>query len=178
MVDIIAEKELALYNLEGKWNDYIGLQKEVLRVLRDERYFEENEIVNTDSNMVIRITPKGIRETLGSGNRFQTLPKAFKTYKVASIKYLPELIRTGNVIEDDVANSHDEKGYHYAYIVNMIIIDGVKYGVRIAIRKKVATNHFWIHNIDEIKKLWVTQSIPKDGLKRDSKFSYIKTIIE
>lgn len=153
MVEIITENELALYNLEGKWNDYIGLQKEVLRVLRDEHFFEKNEIVNTDSNMTIRISPKGIRETLGSGNRFQTLPKVFKTYKIATIKYLPEIIRTGNIIEEDVANSHDENGYHYAYIGNMIFIDGVKYGVRIAIRKKVATNHFWIHNIDEIKKL-------------------------
>ncbi|MBQ8165439.1 MAG: hypothetical protein IJZ96_00220 [Lachnospiraceae bacterium] len=153
MIDIITEKELAVYDLEGKWNDYIGVQKEVLRVLRDDRYFEENEIVNYDSGMLVKITPKGVRETLGSGNRFKILPKVFKTYKVATLKYLPELIRTGNVIEEDVVNSHDENGYHYAYIGNMIIIDGVKYGVRIAIRKKVSTNHFWIHNIDEIKKL-------------------------
>ena len=137
MVEIITENELALYNLEGKWNDYIGLQKEVLRVLRDEHFFEKNEIVNTDSNMTIRISPKGIRETLGSGNRFQTLPKVFKTYKIATIKYLPEIIRTGNIIEEDVANSYDENGYHYAYIGNMIFIDRVKYGVRIAIRKKL-----------------------------------------
>lgn len=29
MIDIKSTREVALYNLDGKWNDYIGLQKEV-----------------------------------------------------------------------------------------------------------------------------------------------------
>ena len=113
---------------------------------------------------------KGIRETLGNGNRFQTLPKKLKEYKVATIRYLPEIIKTGMVIEFDASNSHDKEGYRYAYIGNEILIDGEIVGVRISIKKKVGSNHFWIHNVDEYKKLWVTQSISKDGLKRDSKF--------
>ena len=40
------QKELAKYNLEGKWNDYVGVQKSVLEVLREEGYFEDNVIVN------------------------------------------------------------------------------------------------------------------------------------
>ena len=148
---INSDEQLATYNLEGKWNDYIGVQKEVVRVLKDEGFFDDATVSNNESGMSIRITTKGIRETLGSGNRFQTLPKKLKINKVATIRSLPKLIETGVVIEDNVENSHDENGYQYAYIGNEIVIDGEKYGVRISIKKKVGSNHFWIHNIDENK---------------------------
>lgn len=152
MISINSKDELSLYNLEGKWNDYIGVQKEVLRVLREKKWFENNNVINMGVNLQIRIASKGIRETLGNGNRFQTLPKKLKEYKVATIRYLPEIIKTGMVIEFDAPNSHDKEGYRYAYIGNEILIDGEIVGVRISIKKKVGSNHFWIHNIDEYKK--------------------------
>lgn len=68
MISINSKDELSLYNLEGKWNDYIGVQKEVLKTLREENYFDRNEITNKESNLLIRITSKGIRETLGNEN--------------------------------------------------------------------------------------------------------------
>lgn len=149
MVWIDLPKELFQYNLQGKWNDYIGIQKEILRVLRQQNFFEQNYVVNSESNMVVRITTKGIRETIGNGNRFQTLPKKLKQFKIATIKYLPEVIETGYVIKLDVENTHDKDGYRYAYIGNEILIDNKRVNVRISIKKKVGSNHFWIHNIDE-----------------------------
>lgn len=101
MIKINAKDELSLYNLEGKWNDYIGVQKEVLRVLREKKWFDSNEVINEESNLHIKVTAKGIRETLG----------------------------------------------------NEILIDGDLVGVRISVKKKVGSKHFWIHNIDEYKKL-------------------------
>ena len=56
--------------------------------------------------MEIRITAKGIGETLGNGNRFQTLPKKLKIKKVATIRSLPRLIQSGYIIDDEVVNSH------------------------------------------------------------------------
>ena len=153
MIRISTKDELSLYHLEGKWNDYIGVQKEVLRVLREKKWFENNDVINKGTNLQIRIVSKGIRETLGNGNRFQTLPKKLKEYKVATLRYLPELIKTGIVIEINAPNSHDKDGYKYAYIRNDILMDGELVGVRISIKKKVGSNHFWIHNVDEYKKL-------------------------
>ena len=106
--NVSTDQELSKFNLEGKWNDYIGVQKEVLHVLRQENFFDTMSVINFDSGMEIRI-----------------------------------------LIEDDVANSHSENGYKYAFIGNRAIIDGVVVGIRIAIKKKVGSNHFWIHNIDE-----------------------------
>ena len=39
------------------------------------------------------------------------------------------------------------------YIGNEVLLDGEKIRIRIAIKKKISTNYFWIHNIDEYKKL-------------------------
>ena len=36
MIKIDTKDELSLYDLEGKWNDYIGVQKEVIAILRKE----------------------------------------------------------------------------------------------------------------------------------------------
>ena len=78
---IFLENELSKYNLEGKWNDYIGVQKEVLSVLRKKNFFINNEVVNKKMGVGIKINTKGIKETLGPGKRFQNLPKKLKKYK-------------------------------------------------------------------------------------------------
>lgn len=113
MKNICMEEEMAFYNLDKKWNDYVGVQKEVLKALRSVNYFENGEVTNKATGMDIKINAKGIKETLGSGNRFQALPKRMKQYKIA-------------------------------------------------------TNWFWIHHIDEHKKVPNYSTHPKDGIKRDS----------
>ena len=149
MISISTKEELSVYDLEGKWNDYIGMQKEVLKVLRDKKFFEETDIVNLETGMHVRITTKGIRETLGNGNRFKVLPKKLKVYKIATIRSLSSLIKTGHLIQDNVGNKHESEGYKFAYISNELLVDGQLVRVRITIKKKVSVNYFWIHNIDE-----------------------------
>ncbi|MBQ6844721.1 MAG: hypothetical protein IJO60_08835 [Agathobacter sp.] len=148
MISINSKDELSLYNLEGKWNDYIAVQKEVLRVLREEKFFENSYINNEESQMCIRLTTKGIRETLGNGNRFKSLPKRLKVCKVSTIRSLREIIKSGHLIEDNVENIHNE-GYLFAYICNEVLLDGERIRIRIAVKKKISTNYFWIHNVDE-----------------------------
>lgn len=55
--------------------------------------------------MIIEITKKGIKETLGSEKRFQNLPRKLKELKIATIRSLPELIRNANLIRDNVLNT-------------------------------------------------------------------------
>lgn len=148
MITINSKDELSLYNLEGKWNDYIAVQKEILKVLRVQNFFEETYVENKESKMRVRITAKGIRETLGNGNRFKALPKRLKICKVSTIRSLPDIIKSGYLIEDNVENIHNED-YLFAYIGNEVLLDGEKMRIRIAVKKKISTNYFWIHNIDE-----------------------------
>lgn len=152
MVRINLEGELSLYNLEGKWNDYIGVQKEVLQVLRREEFFANNEIINKETGMHIRINAKGIKETLGKGKRFQALPKKLKRYKISTLRHLKQIIAEAELLVDNVENIHEENGYMFAYLSSEMLIDGKLVYIRISIKKKLTANWFWIHNIDENKK--------------------------
>lgn len=152
MISIRLEEELSRYNLDGKWNDYIGVQKEVLAVLRREGFFLENEVVNNETGMSIKINSKGIKETIGKGKRFQNLPKKLKKCKIATLRHLKHIIRNAELVADDVENYHEENGYVFAYLKTELVIGDAKFGVRITIKKKVGANWFWIHNIDENKK--------------------------
>ena len=148
-------EELASYDVDKKWNDYIGLQKSIIDTLRSEGFFENNVVENMESGMLVRITTKGIKETLGAGKRFQSLPKVLKELKIATLRYLPEIIKQGSILEDNVENKHKTEEYMFAYIMSNVVIDNEEYKVRISIKKKVASNLFWIHHIDYMKKDFV-----------------------
>ena len=152
MDNINMKEELTRYNLEGKWNDYIAVQKEILQVLKKEGFFEDNEIINKETGMQVRINTKGIKETLGPGKRFQALPKKLKQYKIATLRYLKQIIENAELIADDVENAHVENGYMFAYLGIKVEIDRKHIYIRISIKKKITSNWYWIHNIDENKK--------------------------
>lgn len=174
MESISTKQELSMYHLEGKWNDYVGVQKEVLRVLRKEGFFNDNEVINKRTGMHIKINTKGIKETLGTGKRFQALPKILKQYKIATLRHLRQIIEEADLIADNIENIHEENGYMFAYLGSEIIIDGAITSVRISIKKKISSNYFWVHNIDENKKAPNYSTHPKDGIKRDSEPLNIK----
>lgn len=148
MIKINMDEELALYNLTGKWNDYIGVQKRVIQILKMEGFFVCNDVVNYATGMHIRINSKGIKETLGTGKRFQALPKILKEYKVATLRYLKQMIREAQLIEDNVENIHTKEGYEFAYFYTEVMLGCQYVRVRISIQKRISANYFWIHNID------------------------------
>lgn len=148
MVSINIMEELAIYSLDGKWNDYIGVQKEVISVLKKRGYFDVDSVTNDETGMVIRLTAKGIKETIGKGKRFQNLPKHVKQQKIATIRSLPQLIKEGRLLQDNVENYHSATGETFAYFMSGVLIDNMTYVVRIAVKKKCNSNHFYIHHID------------------------------
>lgn len=145
-IKIDLDAEVSSYNAETKFNDYIGMQKNVLSVLRNEGFLENNVVTNEESGMQIAITAKGIKETLGSGKRFQNLPRDLKRLKIATLRALPEIIRNASLLSDDVPNSHGNKS-RYAYFYSEAVINDVDVGIKIDVRKSVLTNKFWIHNV-------------------------------
>lgn len=150
MEKICMQDELLHYNLEGKWNDYIGVQKEILNVLRKENFFAESEVTNAQTGMIIKINAKGIKETIGPGTRFQALPKRLKQFKVATIRKLKWIIENAELVKDNIPDYHHEEGYMFAYFITQIMIDEDVVNIRITVKKKIAVNWFWIHNIDEL----------------------------
>ena len=66
MERIDLDKELSLYNLAGKWNDCVAVQKEVIQVLRREGFFDRYEVINRKTGLRVKLNAKGIKETLGT----------------------------------------------------------------------------------------------------------------
>lgn len=148
-INVDLDEELKKYNIENKLNDYIAVQKAVVNHLKETGFFDKNStVVNEETGMQIRINPRGIKETLANGKRFQSLPRELKKLKIATIEQLPEIIKRGELIEDNIENTHGENSL-YAYFETPVEINGGNYKVRVRvnIRKTIETNKFWIHNV-------------------------------
>lgn len=146
-INVDLDEELKKYNIENKLNDYIAVQKAVVNHLKETGFFDKNStVVNEETGMQIRINPRGIKETLANGKRFQSLPRELKKLKIATIEQLPKIIKRGELIEDNIENTHGENSL-YAYFETPVEINGGKYKVRVNIRKTIETNKFWIHNV-------------------------------
>ncbi len=131
----------------GSFNDYVGVQKNVVGKLEDEGYFAQGNIQNENSGLIVDITKDGIRETLGKGRRFQTLPKKIKLLKIETLPQLRELIRTAVLIEDNASNIHAPTSrLKYAYLRNTFEsdIDGENkaYDMVIVVRKSPQKTNF------------------------------------
>lgn len=131
-------------------NDYIGVQKAVLKKLTEDGFFADgnNVVVNQESGMTVAITKDGIRETLGKGSRFETLPSKLKKLKIATIQQIPELIKSATVRMNNVANYHNPSSdLKYVYLTSMAKIDNKEYEVEIIVRGSREKNKFWMHKI-------------------------------
>ena len=89
-----------------------------------------------------------------------------KELKIATLRNLPDIIKSGVVLHDNVENYYSKNGDLFAYIESDIVINNSIYGVRVSVKKKVGSNMFWIHHIDT-KKIPVYSTLPeRRNLKR------------
>ena len=139
-VDI--DEEISYFGVENKLNDYIGVQKAVLEKLDNENFY--TDVVNEATGVKISIGRKGIKETLGSGKRFQTLPRDIKKLKIATLHSLPELLQKSVLTTDNAKNIHNMSPL-FAYFESDIEINGEDYRITFDVKKTSAKNHFWIH---------------------------------
>lgn len=145
-LDVDLEQELKSFGVSERLNDYVGVQKAVIGALREEGFFDGNMVTNEETGMEIAITPKGIKETLGNGKRFQSLPRKLKELKVATVRSIPDMVRTAKLIEDNVENSHGNKP-QYAYFESIVQVNGEVFQVTIDVRKSENRQKFWMHNL-------------------------------
>ena len=139
--------------------DSIHVQRRVLQTLENENFFDNAEkrsrtVINQMSGMNIEINKSGIDETF-SFNNFVRLGKFKKIAKLATIRELPNVIKYGHIIANDVANQYDsaDKNKTFAYIQHTTEVDGNQIIVRLAIKKSPQKNKFWVHSIYTIKNV-------------------------
>ena len=133
-----------------KWNDYVYVQRTVWNKLVDSGILSRNGtlIKNKETDMIIEIGHSGIKETFGPGTRYLNLKREIKELKIAVIRYLPQLLETAKLIEDNITNHHETmRNTKYAYFENYIVIDDDLYDVIFDVRKSIQKNKFWVHRI-------------------------------
>lgn len=153
-----------------KPNDYVHVQKQVFNTLKNEGFFtgEDNSRIdyNEDSGMVIETNKKGIKETF-NGDNYSNLGKEKKALKLATIRKLPEIIKNGKLIADDVDNYHNKSSVtRFAYIESEIEVDGKDVSVKIDIKKSPQKNKFWVHSVQILEKANEQPAVASGAIKR------------
>ena len=142
----------------NKLGDYIHVQRQVFDTLTNEGFFTDTEArsrtdVNEDSGMVIETNKSGIDETFSLQN-YARVGKNKKITKLATIRMLPEMIRYGKLVGDDVENLHNpaDTNKKFAYISYTANIDGKDVPIKLTVKKSLEKNKFWVHSV-EIKNV-------------------------
>lgn len=131
-------------------NDYVGVQKKVIRALTEDGFFENgnNIVYNEATGYEIEIGIKGIQETFGSKMRFQGLSTDLKKLKLATVRDLPEIIRHAKVLTADVPNTHkSNSSLRFDYLEGTAEVLGDQYKVKIVVRKSQQKNMFYLHEV-------------------------------
>lgn len=131
--------------------DYIHVQRQVFSTLVNEGFFTDTENrrradVNEESGMVVETNKSGIDETFNDDN-YGKRGKRIKYAKLATVRMLPEIIRNGHLVDDNVKNIHKGKSVRYAYIEHNVVMDGIPMTVKVDVRKSKDKNKMWVHSI-------------------------------
>ncbi len=160
-----------------KLNDPLNVQKSVYNTLVSEGFFDESGVrveENTESGMKVEINESGIEEAFSFKN-FGKTSKKIKILKLATIRSIPEVIKTGTLTSDNVDNYHsDQSNLKYAYIEKTIDVNGESLTVEVAVRKAPQKNKFWMHKVT-IKD---SNGSTPAGTSKSSKTGYLTTVAD
>lgn len=142
------------FNIKGI-NGFEQVQKGVLNTLRANGFFENNgerKIVIKENGMEVTINRGSIKETFGSGNKYESIPAAFKILKLATIEQIPSIIESANVIAENEKNIHNNgENKTFTYLSGTATIEGKSVPVRITLKISKEKNKFWVHHVEVTK---------------------------
>lgn len=132
--------------------DYVHVQKMVMKTLVNEGFFtnkteRSRTDINEESGMVIETNKSGIDETFSLKN-YARLGIKKKVIKLLTVRHLPEIIRSGRLVADNVPNQYkNSENKNFAYIEYIGEIEGIQIALQIDIKKSPQKNKFWVHKI-------------------------------
>ena len=150
-ISIDTQKDVNFFGIKSL-NDFIGVQKTVYRKLQEINFFDattkRRTVENADTGIVVEITRDGIFETFGPEKRYAWLPAELKRLKIATVRYLPDIIKYGEVVDADTDNIHNPKSsVTYTYLEHPITVAGKTLYAVVDIRQSPEKNKFWVHHI-------------------------------
>ncbi len=147
--------------------DFIHVQRQVFGTLVDEGFFTDEEArsrtdVNEETGMEIETNKSGIYETFDRDN-YGIRGRNIKFIKLATVRQLPEIIKNGTLIEDNVLNSHNNSSnVSFSYIEHEIDVDGTPVTIKVSVKKTPQKNKLWVHSV-YTEKISGPDAISKNG---------------
>ena len=141
-----------------KMGDYIHVQRQVFDTLLNEGFFTDiatrsRVVTNESTGMDIEINKKGIFETFNLNN-YGRLGKFKKIAKLSTIRQIPDALKYGTVIADDIENMYnDGNNKTFAYIEYPTKVNGKDVVLKLAIKKSSQKNKFWVHSLYDVKSV-------------------------
>jgi len=141
-----------------KMGDYIHVQRQVFDTLLNEGFFTDiatrsRMVTNESTGMDIEINKKGIFETFNLNN-YGRLGKFKKIAKLSTIRQIPDALKYGTVIADDIENIYnDGNNKTFAYIEYPTKVNGKDVVLKLAIKKSSQKNKFWVHSLYDVKSV-------------------------
>ena len=138
--------------------DFVHVQRQVFATLLGEGFFTNAEKrsridINDESGMVIETNKSGIDETFDEEN-YKHIGMQKKIAKLATIRMLPEVIKEGQLVADNVRNQHNNgSNKQFAYITHTVEVDGQKITLQLDIKKSPQKNKFWVHHVKLIENV-------------------------
>lgn len=150
-VNVNSEEELKSLGFDIKHlrlNDYVNVQKTVIKALNDRKFFDNNHniVVNADTDIVMDIGRSEIRETFSTEKRYVYLPMDKKRAKLAVLTKLPEMIKFAEVENPGEKNRHGGSS-KFLMLKHPATIDGKEYSVTLRIKLTPQKNKFYIHDM-------------------------------
>ena len=118
---------------ERKISDYIYIQNKVFETLKSEGFFTEYDKnhnryyridKNLESGISVETNKSGIFETFNYNN-YANKGKKLKIDKLATIRLVPNAIKYGKIVSDNVENIH-KLNTKFAYIEHKTLLNGKK----------------------------------------------------
>lgn len=134
-------------------NDYIQVQKAVNKTFRQNGFFNSSNgksrtDVNDETGMVVETNRSGINETFSYENFYRN-SKQLKLLKLFAVEKIPEVIKRGKVIADNVLNYHGNYDIKFAYIQGSVDVNEIPIELKLTIKKSREGNKFWVHTVEQ-----------------------------
>ncbi len=147
----LAKKTMDGFGIQNL-GDYVHVQRQVFDTLLREDFFTDREKrsrtdINEETGMVIETNKSSISETFNQSN-YGRLGKAKKLAKLDTVRMLPQIIKKGKLLRDNVPNQYrNSANKTFAYITYELNINGTPVTVKLDIKKSPSKNKLWVHSI-------------------------------
>lgn len=163
-INVNSKNELAYFGVDTTISPGAVVRK-IMSKLTADGFFNSDGIrleQNADTGIIVEFNHSGFDETFGKPENYKSTSNSLKELKLATVRFLPEAVKYGEVIEYNGIPLVNVRNYHkrmnqqknppnlptFAYIHHPVTVDGIPHDLVIQIRRSQVKDKFWVHQFD------------------------------